>query len=166
MLHMTNPSMPPGPNRTDTPPTTPLPVAVHDADSEPPSLGRDRAFWGMTSTQFLGAFNDNMYKQLMLLLAIPIGAAAASSEDQQDIATIVFSLPFVLFSGIAGFLSDRFSKSQVIFLSKVAEIARHGTWHGGVPDVPHNRLYRTDDRAVLDGDAKYFFWSGQIRHIA
>ncbi|MCA9134295.1 MAG: MFS transporter, partial [Planctomycetales bacterium] len=85
-------------------------------------------FWGMISTQFLGAFNDNLYKQLMLLLAIPAviaGAAAAgeaASGDVQGWATLVFSLPFVLFSGVAGYLSDRYSKTPIIVLCKVAEI--------------------------------------------
>jgi MFS family permease len=107
----------------DAPPTTPRSARSSEAPDDRPRLGRDRAFWGMTCTQFLGAFNDNMYKQLMLLLAIPIGAAAtANAQDQQDVATIVFSLPFVLFSGIAGYLADRFSKSRVIVISKVAEI--------------------------------------------
>ncbi|MDA1053143.1 MAG: MFS transporter [Planctomycetota bacterium] len=82
----------------------------------------DRSFIGMTATQFLGAFNDNLFKQLMLLLAIPVGAAASLEQDQQAVATIVFALPFILFSGYAGFLSDRYSKRRVIVLSKVAEI--------------------------------------------
>src|SRR6184192_1228335 len=85
-------------------------------------LFRDRSFWGMTATQFLGAFNDNLFKQLMLLLAIPVGAAAAQAEDQQWYAMMVFSLPFVLFSGLAGYLSDRYSKRTVIVACKVAEI--------------------------------------------
>jgi acyl-[acyl-carrier-protein]-phospholipid O-acyltransferase/long-chain-fatty-acid--[acyl-carrier-protein] ligase len=88
-----------------------------------PALFRDRAFWGLTATQFLGAFNDNVFKQLMLLLAIPVGAAAAQVEDQQWYAMMAFSLPFVLFSGYAGYLSDRYSKRTVIVLAKVAEIA-------------------------------------------
>ena len=104
----------------------------------PPALLADRSFWGMTCTQFLGAFNDNLYKQLMLLLAISIPMAAlaggAVSElaegvveaepgsDVQGWATLVFSLPFVLFSGYAGYLSDRFSKTPIIVLCKVAEI--------------------------------------------
>jgi acyl-[acyl-carrier-protein]-phospholipid O-acyltransferase/long-chain-fatty-acid--[acyl-carrier-protein] ligase len=93
-----------------------------------PPLGRDVSFWGLIVTQFLGAFNDNLYKQLMLLLAIPVGAAAVASaaQDEQDVATIVFSSPFVLLSGIAGYLADRYSKSRVIVLSKVAEIVAMG----------------------------------------
>ena len=106
--------------------------------SSPPTLLADRSFWGMTCTQFLGAFNDNLYKQLMLLLAISIPMAALTGDvvkdlaegvvdsekggDVQGWATLVFSLPFVLFSGYAGYLSDRFSKTPIIVLSKVAEI--------------------------------------------
>ncbi|MAD80071.1 MAG: MFS transporter [Planctomycetaceae bacterium] len=85
-------------------------------------LLRDRSFLGMMATQFLGAFNDNLFKQLMLLLAIPVGAAAAVEKDRQAVATIVFAIPFILFSGYAGFLSDRFSKRRIIVLAKVAEI--------------------------------------------
>lgn len=93
------------------------------APTNPPSLYRDVAFWGMTATQFLGAFNDNLFKQLILLLAVPIGLAAAGGEkDQQGLATAIFSLPFILFSGYAGFLSDRFSKRRIIVLAKAAEI--------------------------------------------
>ena len=91
----------------------------------PPLFG-DPAFYGINLTQFLGAFNDNLFKQLMLLLAIPAGAAAATEQDQQGLATAIFSLPFLLFSGYAGFLSDRFAKRTVIVLSKVAEIVVMG----------------------------------------
>lgn len=92
---------------------------VEQDDGRPLLLG-DKSFWGMLVTQFLGAFNDNLYKQLMLLLAISAGAGATS--DLQGWATLVFSLPFVLFSGFAGYLSDRFSKTPIIVLSKVMEI--------------------------------------------
>lgn len=87
--------------------------------SETYKLARDRSFFGITLTQFLGAFNDNFFKQLMLLLAIPV---VPGSLDQQQVATIVFALPFVLFSGLAGYLSDRYSKRRVIVFAKIAEI--------------------------------------------
>jgi MFS family permease len=96
-------------------------------DNRPPLL-RDRSFWGITLTQFLGAFNDNVFKQIVLLLALPMAANAAnaeavqSNEDLQGWATFTFSIPFVLFSGFAGYLSDRYSKTPIIVASKVAEI--------------------------------------------
>jgi MFS family permease len=96
---------------------------VVDVPPALPWLYRDPSFWGLAGTQFLGAFNDNLFKQLMLLLAVPIGAGAVGQQDQQGLATVVFSLPFILFSGYAGFLSDRFSKRPIIVIAKVAEIA-------------------------------------------
>jgi MFS family permease len=92
------------------------------SQNETPPLLANRSFLGMTATQLLGAFNDNLFKQLMLLLAIPVGAAAGVEKDRQATATIIFALPFILFSGYAGFLSDRYSKRRVIVLSKVTEI--------------------------------------------
>lgn len=81
----------------------------------------------MTVTQFFGAFNDNLFKQLVLLLAVSISAAAAtenggSGPNLQGIAMLVFSLPFILFSTFAGFVADRVSKTRVIVFAKVAEI--------------------------------------------
>ncbi|TVS17110.1 MAG: MFS transporter [Planctomycetaceae bacterium] len=98
-----------------------LPPA-EQSDAHLPGLYQDGAFWGMTATQLFGAFNDNLFKQLMLLLAVPVGAAAVSQDDQQWLATVVFSLPFVLFSGYAGFLSDRFSKRTIILMAKMGEL--------------------------------------------
>ncbi len=82
----------------------------------------------MAATQFLGAFNDNIFKQLILLLATPAAAAnaaahpAANGEDRQWAATFVFAASFLIFSGFAGYLSDRFSKRPIVILAKVAEI--------------------------------------------
>ncbi len=94
----------------------------HSRQALPPLL-RDRAFLGMTATQFFGAFNDNLFKQLMLLLAVPVAGAAAGARDQQGLAQVVFALPFIIFSGFAGYLSDRFRKRDIIVGSKWAEIA-------------------------------------------
>ena len=91
---------------------------LENEKAEHPPVYRSPSFWGMTSTQFLGAFNDNVFKQLVLLLALSVSA----KDDWQGIATIIFATPFILFSGFAGFLSERFSKTHIIVASKVAEI--------------------------------------------
>jgi acyl-[acyl-carrier-protein]-phospholipid O-acyltransferase/long-chain-fatty-acid--[acyl-carrier-protein] ligase len=103
-------------------------LAEHDDEKaiHTPLL-RDRSFWGMTATQFLGAFNDNVYKQTLLLLfvAVPWGADQAGNpvtRDLQGFGSLIFALPFILFSGFAGFLSDRFSKQRVIVCCKLAEV--------------------------------------------
>lgn len=96
-------------------------MELEDETSAGPPL-TDRGFLGFLATQFCGAFNDNLFKQLLLLLAIPAAATAGDGGDLQGQATIVFGLPFVLFAGIAGFLADKINKRAIIVASKVAEI--------------------------------------------
>ncbi len=82
-----------------------------------------RSFLGLTGGQFLGAFNDNVFKQLVLLLCIDHEKAAGLDPNTyQSKALVAFALPWVLFSGIAGFVSDRTSKQRGIVLYKVLEI--------------------------------------------
>lgn len=94
-----------------------------ELDSEtgdlPESLWRDRSFWGMTATQFLGAFNDNLYKEAALLVCIDV---APQGEDYQKYAQAAFAFPFVLFSGFAGYLADRTSKRRIVVLCKIIEV--------------------------------------------
>ena len=71
--------------------------------------------------QFLGAFNDNLFKQVVLLICVDMRKAGGA--DYQGLAQFLFALPFILFSGLAGFLSDRYSKRRIIVLCKLAEIA-------------------------------------------
>lgn len=84
------------------------------------------AFWGFLTTQFLGAFNDNYFKQMVLLICASnvavVAGKASANPDRQSLAMAAFALPFVLLSGLGGFLSDRFSKQYVIISCKVAEI--------------------------------------------
>ena len=84
------------------------------------------AFWGFLTTQFLGAFNDNYFKQMVLLICASNVAVVAGrggqNPDRQSLAMAAFALPFVLLSGLGGYMSDRFSKQYVIIGSKVAEI--------------------------------------------
>lgn len=95
----------------------------------PARLSRDGSFWGMTATQFLGAFNDNLFKQVVLLMCIDF-ARQEGARDYQPHAQELFALPFVLFSGFAGYLSDRISKRRIVVLCKIAEIGivLLGTW--------------------------------------
>lgn len=96
---------------------------MSSAEIESPSVLRDRSFWGMTITQFLAVFNDNFYKQTVMLVCVEMEMKHPGTWTNQAMATIVFSLPFILFSGYCGFLSDRFSKRTIIVVSKLAEVA-------------------------------------------
>ena len=75
-------------------------------------------------TQFLGAFNDNVFKTALITL-VAFHAASLSSMDGATLATLlpgVFILPFFLFSATAGQIADKYEKSQIIRLVKVFEI--------------------------------------------
>src|SRR5262245_43792780 len=86
------------------------------------SLWGDSAFWGMAVAQFLGAFNDNVCKQLAMLICLQ-----ETSEDKQASATAVFAIPFLLFSGTAGYLADRISKTWIVQACKIAEVGIQAT---------------------------------------
>ncbi len=79
----------------------------------------------MAVTQFLGAFNDNLFKFLILLLVTPAAQAIAAGEEAKDLqseAMIIFASAFMLFSGFAGYLADKTSKRTIIVAAKIAEI--------------------------------------------
>jgi MFS family permease len=80
-----------------------------------------RSFRALNLTQFLGAFNDNLFKQLVLLVAVKL-AVDNRENNLQGVAMFVFSLPFVLLSGVCGVLADRLSKRTIIVSCKVLEI--------------------------------------------
>ena len=44
-------------------------------------LWGDRSFWGITLTQFLGAFNDNLFKQALLLLFVAVPLADGTTTE-------------------------------------------------------------------------------------
>ena len=68
-----------------------------------------KCFVAMGATYFFGVFNDNFFKQAVLLLAVTAGLSGLQGQ-----ATMLFSLPFILFSAHGGWLADRFPKRQVI----------------------------------------------------
>lgn len=105
----------------------PDPSARASRNSHPASQFRllgQRRFLPFFGAQALGAFNDNVYKNVLVILAT-YQAASYSSIDPAlltNIAAGLFILPFVLFSGMAGQLADRHDKSRVLQAVKAAEI--------------------------------------------
>lgn len=88
-----------------------------------PPLTKDPAFYGMTITQFLGALNDSIFKQVVLLImAMVVVSQGEKPSDQQFYAQGLFAIAFVLFSGVAGYWSDKTSKRAIIIGAKVGEI--------------------------------------------
>src|SRR6059036_3690554 len=76
-------------------------------------------FW----TQFLGALNDNLFKNaLVILFAFRMSGVAFSENTLVNLSTGLLTLPFFLFSASAGQIADKFDKARIIRLVKLFEI--------------------------------------------
>ncbi len=82
---------------------------------------RNRSFLALLGTQFLGAFNDNVYRGLLLLLALE-SEIEFFGIQAESFALALFAFPFVLFALLGGSLADRFSKRNVIVTTNIFEI--------------------------------------------
>ncbi|MBW8034960.1 MAG: MFS transporter [Planctomycetes bacterium] len=80
-----------------------------------------RSFGFLNVTQFLGAFNDNVFK-LLLIMFLTADLDPESVSNVIAIAGIWFVVPFLLFTAFAGTLADCFSKRTIVVFVKVAEI--------------------------------------------
>ena len=85
----------------------------------------ERRFGPFFGVQFLGAFNDNVFKQaLVILLAYQTSSFTTMSSDTlQNLAQALFVLPFFLFSATAGQLADKYEKSKLITVTVAIELA-------------------------------------------
>lgn len=73
-------------------------------------------------TQFLGAFNDNVFRQALILLIATGVVTGVSVNTLNNVGLALFILPFFLFSAIAGQLADKYEKSMLLRRIKFAEI--------------------------------------------
>lgn len=87
-------------------------------------LLKTKRFLPLFLTQFLGAFNDNVFKNALIILITysTIERSGLRPEIMVTIAAGIFILPFFLFSATAGQLSDKKNKAQIIQFIKFAEI--------------------------------------------
>ncbi len=86
------------------------------------SLLTSRRLAPLLVTQTLGAINDNLFKNALVVLIL-FQAAQAGAPALVALAGGVFILPYVLLSATAGQIADRFEKSRTILLVKLAEVA-------------------------------------------
>src|SRR4051812_46828875 len=87
-------------------------------------LLKQRRFLPLFTTQFLGAFNDNLFKTSMVLFATyAIFNDAKMEANFNALATGIAILPFFLLSALAGQLADSHDKARIIRIVKTAEIA-------------------------------------------
>ncbi len=91
-------------------------------------LMREQRFLPFFLTQFFGAFNDNLFKNALVVLMTFQAAryTSLSAGVLVNLAAGIFILPFFLFSATAGQLADKFEKSHLMRLIKLMEIVVMG----------------------------------------
>lgn len=112
-------------------------------------------------TQFLGAFNDNVFKNaVIILIAFNVSSISTLTTDTLiNIAGALFILPYFLFSATFGQLSDKYEKSKLIRISKLLEIIVAVI--GSISLIYHNitliliTLFLLGTQATLFGPVKY-----------
>ncbi len=87
-------------------------------------LVRSRRFLPLFVTQMLGAFNDNLFKNAIVLFMVYSVYNSESAEARfAGLASAVFIIPFFLLSALSGQLADMRDKARIIRIVKLCEIA-------------------------------------------
>ena len=85
-----------------------------------------RRFAPLFGTQFLGAFNDNLFKTSFFVLISYYGLgqnAVLPASQMLNLGALLFVLPYFLFSALAGQLATRFNKAHLAQAVKILEVA-------------------------------------------
>lgn len=87
--------------------------------------GSLKKFYTLFIVQFFGAFNDNLFKNALVLLITYKNVQLLGMDSSTLVAFSagIFILPFFLFSSYAGVLADRYQKVQIAKLVKMSEVA-------------------------------------------
>ena len=127
-----------------------------------------RRFWPLFISQFLGAGNDNVFKNAIAILVIyRLGEQSfIAPQVLVSLASGIFILPFFLFSATAGQIADRFEKSGLIRIVKFAEIliAALGAWSIAARSIPGmlGVLFLLGLQATFFGPLKYAILPEQL----
>ncbi len=118
-----------------------------------------RRLAGLFVAQFLGALNDNLLKNA-LVIQVAFARSVSDVEIVVTIATALFILPYFLFSATAGELADKFPKMHLVRTLKVWEIGVMGlgavlfTFNGSIP-FGLTILFLSGIQATFFGPVKY-----------
>ena len=122
-----------------------------------------RSFWPFFLVAFLGAFNDNLFKNALVMMVTFGGLSVAGIEPGLlvPLSTGLIILPFVLFSATSGQLSDHYAKSRVIRWVKLAEIpimllGAVGLWLQSTP-ILLTVLFLTGLQSTVFSPTKYSY---------
>jgi len=86
------------------------------------SLLVKRRFGPFFFTQFLGAFNDNVFRQALILLIASGVVTGTEVNTLNNVALALFIVPFFLFSALAGQLADKYDRALLVRRIKLVEV--------------------------------------------
>ncbi len=89
------------------------------------SLLKERRFAPFFATQFLGAFNDNIFRNGLIIVITfqGVNVFGFGASQLANVAGAMFILPFFLFSATSGQLADKYEKSRLMRIIKAIEIS-------------------------------------------
>ncbi|HEY0973537.1 MAG TPA: MFS transporter [Solimonas sp.] len=129
----------------------------------------ERRFGFFFLTQALGAFNDNVYKNALVIMVTfgVAGLSAGQIDLYVNLAAGLFILPFFLFSATAGQIAEKYEKSLLIRLTKIMEIVIMGLAAIGfvLQHVPFLMavLFLMGTQSALFGPVKYSILPQHLR---
>ncbi len=129
-------------------------------------LGKKR-FLPFFLTQLLGAFNDNIFKQSLILAILFKISADADKSLLVNLCALLFILPFFLFSALGGQFGEKFPKDALIRKIKLAEIVimllgATGVLLGSLP-LMLAVLFAMGTQSALFGPVKYSILPQHLR---
>ena len=129
-------------------------------------LGKKR-FLPFFLTQLLGAFNDNIFKQSLILAILFKISADADKSLLVNLCALLFILPFFLFSALGGQFGEKFPKDALIRKIKLAEIVimllgATGVLLGNLP-LMLAVLFAMGTQSALFGPVKYSILPQHLR---
>ncbi|HKU91008.1 MAG TPA: MFS transporter [Steroidobacteraceae bacterium] len=145
-----------------------LPEQVPGAERSQFALLGTRRFLPFFLTQFFGAFNDNLFRNA-LVVSITYGAAVAADDAAvlTNLSQGLFILPFFLFSAIAGQLADKYEKSRLIRQTRFVEVllmlcAAAALYFGHLPSL-FTLIFLLGVLATIFGPLKYSLMPQHLR---
>lgn len=125
-----------------------------------------RRFLPFFVTQLLGAFNDNVFKQALVLAILYKLGTTADVSLLVNLCALLFILPFFLFSALGGQLGEKYEKAWLIRRVKFAEIlimlvGAMGLWLGNLP-LLLLVLFCMGTQSALFGPVKYAILPQQL----
>jgi 1-acyl-sn-glycerol-3-phosphate acyltransferase len=145
-----------------------LPEQVPGAERSQFALLGTRRFLPFFLTQFFGAFNENLFRNA-LVVSLTFGASVAASDAVMltNLSQGLFILPFFLFSALAGQLADKYEKSRLIRQTRLIEVvlmicAAVALYFGHLPSL-FTLIFLLGVLATIFGPLKYSLMPQHLR---